>query len=102
MGEKTKKAKNRLISFACLGVFALSLVVATFSLYRITSLYKERQVLEATKQKMIEEQTYLKNQNNLLQQNSLIFRQMQILENKLSELQYELILLKRGKNEYSK
>ena len=66
MGETTKKAKNRLISFACLGVFALSLVVATFSIYRITSLYKERQVLEATKQKMIEEQTYLKNQNTYL------------------------------------
>lgn len=66
MGEKTKKAKNRLISFACLGVFAVSLVVATFALVRIASLYRERQVLEATKQKMIAEQTYLKDQNDYL------------------------------------
>ena len=51
------------------------------------------------KRKIAPTKIYLKNQNNLLQQNSLIFRQMKILEDKLSELQYELILLKRGKNE---
>ena len=51
------------------------------------------------KGKIAPNKIYLKNQNNLLQQNSLIYRQMQILEDKLSELQYELILLKRGKNE---